>query len=310
MNRTFYLVILLISSPYFVIAQGCSDAGFCTMGAMKPDQNFNRQAKLKLRSIALQYYRAKTTASPIIDAVTLELNLALGDKMTGQIKLPYQQVTGILGENSGLGDISLSVTRNVLTKSKWELKGSLGLKIPTGNSRARAENGLTLPMYYQTSLGSFDVIAGLSFLSKNWLFAVGYQQALTANENDFTYGEWVRFSDKAYLGKYDVGIGLRRGTDIMFRAEHNIRFSNYSFNFGVLPIYRISRDRGIIRSRKNEGKVDTTGLALSILGGFSYHLNVSSSFKFIYGYKLTDRATNPDGLTRNWVVNATYEVRF
>ncbi|MBV6647389.1 MAG: hypothetical protein KI790_18165, partial [Cyclobacteriaceae bacterium] len=188
--------------------------------------------------------------------------------------------------------------------------GTIGGKIPTNDSDLKAENGFTLPMYYQTSLGSYDIVAGMSVLTKNWLFAVGYQQALTSNKNDFTWGEWVRFADREYLSKYDVGIGLRRGTDVMLRAERNFRFTNYSFNFGALGIYRITKDRGIIRTRENGGVPEITGLALSVLAGFTYHLNVSNSVKFIYGYKLDDRATNPDGLTRDDVITATYQVKF
>jgi hypothetical protein len=165
-------------------------------------------------------------------------------------------------------------------------------------------------MYYQTSLGSYDLVAGISYLSKNWLFAFGYQQALTANQNDFNWGEWANYPNREYLSNYDVGIGLLRGKDIMFRVERNFRFLNYSFNVGALPIYRITPDRGIIRTRENGGVVQTTGLALSMLGGFTYHLDVSNSIKIIYGHKITDRPTNPDGLTRDWVFNATYEFRF
>ena len=303
-------VIMLFVFSFYGYTQGCSDAGFCTMGAMKPDQNFNRRVKFKLRSIALHYHRAKTTLTPIIDAAILEVNVGLNPKTGIQFKLPYQKVSGTLGDNSGLGDISVSFTRNLLSKSKWDLNGSLGAKIPTGNSRARDENGLTLPMYYQTTLGSYDLIAGLSLLSRKWLFAVGYQQALTSNENDFTYGEWVTFQDKEYLGGYDVGIGLRRGVDVMLRIERNFRFVNYSFNVGLLPIYRLSEDRGIIRTRENGADIQTSGLALSALAGFTYQFDVNNGVKFIYGYKLVDRPTNPDGLTRDWVVNVTYEVRF
>lgn len=304
------LVLLLVVGSLRSLGQGCSDAGFCTMGAMKPDQNFSREINFKLRSIGIQYYRGKTTLTPIIDAVTLEVNLGINAISAVQIKLPYQKVSGTLGQTEGLGDISLSYTRTLFQKKTWDLNLSVGGKIPTGDSRKRAENGLTLPMYYQTTLGSYDIIGGLSIISRKWLIAAGYQQALTSNSNDFTYGEWVRFLDKEYLGGYDVGIGLRRGTDVMLRVERNFRFLNYSFNLGVLPIYRVTKDQGIIRTRENGAQITTTGLALSTLGGFTYHFDVSNSVKLIYGYKLIDRNTNPDGLTRDWVFNATYEIRF
>ena len=34
-----YLVVLLVICGYTAFAQGCSDAGFCTMGAMKPGES-------------------------------------------------------------------------------------------------------------------------------------------------------------------------------------------------------------------------------------------------------------------------------
>ena len=308
MIKTLYISLFLLFSIQLAYAQGCSDAGFCTMGAMRPGQNFSRETNFKLRSIGVQYYRGKTNLTPIIDAVTVELNVGIGEKSNLQIKLPYQRVSGNLGSNEGFGDISLSYTRTLLQKSSWDLKGSVGMKIPTGRSRATDDNGLTLPMYYQTTLGSYDVIAGLSLLSKKWLFAVAYQQALTSNQNDFTHGEWVRYPFPEYIKLHNVGVGLRRGIDVMLRAERTFRFANYSFNIGALPIYRITQDRGLILP---EGKQkDTTGLALSALGGVTYHFNTSNTVKLVYGHKITDRKVNPDGLTREWVVNVTYEVRF
>ncbi|MEL7147729.1 MAG: hypothetical protein AAFO69_15245 [Bacteroidota bacterium] len=217
---------------------------------------------------------------------------------------------GTLGTNEGFGDISLAVTRNLLRTDKLDLNVTLGAKIPTNGSDAKNEMGFTLPGYYQTSLGTYDVVAGVSLLTKKWLFAFGYQQALTSNKNDFTWGEWVMFSDREYLNGYDVGIGLRRGIDIMFRVERNWRFVNYSFNIGLLPIYRITPDRGIIMTRENGNNIDVTGLALSTLAGFTYHIDVTNSVKIIYGYKLTDRPTNPDGLTRDNVLTVAYQLRF
>lgn len=309
-------LFLIVSIQAFT--QGCSDAGFCTMGAMRPDQNFSRNIQFKLRSVSLQYYKGQSTLTPVIDAYTLELNFGLNELTGIQVKIPYQSITGTLtrlGDSQdvpirGLGDISLSYTRTFIRNQKFDLSGTLGVKIPTNNSDAKGTNGLTLPMYYQTSLGSYDIVAGVSLLSKGWLFAFGYQRALTANENDFNWGEWVRFQDRDYLSRYDVGIGLLRGTDIMFRVEKNFRFVNYSFNFGLLPIYRITPDRGIIRTRNNGGVVETTGLALSALAGFTYHLDVTNSIKFIFGHQIDDRDVNPDGLTRDWVINAIYVYRF
>lgn len=280
------------------------------MGAMRPDQDFNRKVNFKLRSASIQYHYGKTTLSPVIQAYTLDLDFGINSDFGFHVKVPYQTVSGNLGSNQGIGDISASATYRAYHHPDFDISVTLGGKIPTNNSRARAENGLTLPMYYQTSLGSYDIVMGMSIISRNWLFAAGYQQALTANENDFTWAEWVRYPSQNYINQHDVGIGLIRGSDVMMRVERNIRWLNYSVNFGLLPIYRITRDRGILITKENAGKVDTRGLAMTALTGFTYHLNVISSVKVLFGYKLTDRKTNPDGLTRDYVLNLTYTFRF
>ncbi|MEM9896178.1 MAG: hypothetical protein AAF789_07385 [Bacteroidota bacterium] len=307
--------VIVLAASFFllsgtVFSQGCSDAGFCTMGAMKPDQNFNRQLNLKLRTISFQYYRGKSTASVVVDSWTMEAVIGLNDLSSVQIKVPYQMTEGRLGSNQGIGDISLSYTRSLKRTLKYEINATIGGKIPTNNSQAKSEGGLTLPMYYQTSLGSYDIVSGISFLTSKWLVAFGYQKALTRTENDFTFGEWVRFPDKAYLASYDVGIGHRRGDDIMLRVERNFRFVNSSFNVGLLPIYRITPDSGILRARGDGASLQTTGLALSALSGFTYFFDTRNNIKLVYGRKITARLANPDGLTRNWVFNFIYEFRF
>ncbi|MFN8890139.1 MAG: hypothetical protein ACK5WF_21960 [Cyclobacteriaceae bacterium] len=58
---------LFLPSLFFILnitlsySQGCSDAGFCTMGAMKPDQPYNKKIQLKLRSMEVSFYRGTTT---------------------------------------------------------------------------------------------------------------------------------------------------------------------------------------------------------------------------------------------------------
>lgn len=292
-------------------SQGCSDAGFCTMGAMKPDQSFSRQINFKLRSVEFSYYRGTSTLSPVIYSVTADLNFGISDKLGFQVKVPYQWVKGRLGNTQSVGDISFSVTQNLYRTEQIDLNFTLGGKIPTNNSTHANANGLDLPMYYQTSLGSYDVIAGLSLLTNKWLVAIGYQQALTSNDNEFRFGEWIRFPDREYVRSYDSGVGLRRGIDLMLRTERSWRFLNYSFSLAALPIYRITPDRGlVIQSNEDRGEIKTTGLALSVLAGFTYHVSTSSGFKVLYGYKLLDRKTNPDGLTRDDVFTMAYLLRF
>src|SRR5690242_4332390 len=65
-------------------AQGCSDAGFCTMGALKPDQPYNKRIAIRLRSMEISFYRGTTTLTPVIYVATADLNFGINDKTSFQ----------------------------------------------------------------------------------------------------------------------------------------------------------------------------------------------------------------------------------
>lgn len=315
------LFLISLSFSFQLYSQGCSDAGFCTMGAMRPNQNYNKESSIKLRTIELNQYRGETTLTPIVWVTTLDVTVGINTRNFVQVKIPYQRISGNLTDFSnnkpvgGIGDISLSFTRNLIQKERYELHGTLGFKIPTNNSDIESEDGIDYHMYYQTSLGTFDMVAGAAIVTKNWLIATGYQLPfIHNNKNDFRWDEWGEYKGQAYIlehQKHPIGTELRRGSDVMLRVERNFRFSNYSFNVGLLPIYRITSDRAYNPTTKSSIKMDgTTGLALSALAGGTYHFNVNSSIKFMYGRKITQRDHNPDGLTRHAVYSLAYLYRF
>lgn len=317
------VVIIIVIQAFFYVkvkGQGCSDAGFCTMGAMKPDQAFSKKVNLKLRSIELSYYQGQTDLTPNITVINLDASFSITKNLSGQIKLPYFSVKGSFDNTSALGDISLSLTQRLIYTEKYDFSATIGTKIPTNNSdivssgKKNPESaGLVLPMYYQTSLGSVDFIAGASLMSSKWLIATGVQMALTANNNTWWEEEWKPpvYPSEEYVRSYDDANKLKRGTDIMLRVERNFRFTKYSFNIGLLPIFRITKDQTVDRAtgeyRKLEG---TTGMALTALGGATYNFNINNAVKFTYGQKITDREVNPDGLTRHNVMILAYLFRF
>ena len=302
------------------IAQGCSDAGFCTMGAMKPDQAYSKKINFKLRSIELSYYKGTTKTTTDIFVTNLDISIGLSQKTGFQVKLPYQWTKGNLGQAAGMGDISLSVTHNLHRLKKFDLNATLGMKIPSNNSDIQSQGrnrplsiGLVLPMYNQISLGSWDIVAGASLINEKWLIAVGYQDALTANKNTFKQDEWNEpvYPDSNYINLYDEATLLKRGTDLGLRLERNFKFARYNFNLGLLSIYRISKDRIIDEPTNEYVKLEgTTGLALTALFGVGYNFNINNTVKFTYGKKLTDRDVNPDGLTREEVMIVAYLFRF
>jgi hypothetical protein len=317
------LLLFFISS--IAHSQGCSDAGFCTMGAMKPDQPYSKRIAVKLQSAEISFYRGTTTLTPIIYVATADLNFSIKGKNTFQLKLPYQAVDGRLAKTQGMGDISLCFTRNIYSSDKFSLNLSFGGKIPTNRSdkTVKAPTGederWPLPMYYQTSLGTYDLISGLSLINRKWLLATGIQVPLNHNHNQFVWSRWAEAESglKAYADEYNQAKDLKRGVDVMVRVERNFRFSKFNFSAGLLPIYRITRDE-FVKSTNTEKDApeikvkpaQAQGLACSAIFTAGYNFDVRSGVKVLVGHKLKQRQTNPDGLTRELVSSITYIYRF
>jgi hypothetical protein len=313
--------ILILYTFHNAVGQGCSDAGFCTMGAMKPDQPYNKNIPVKLRALEFSVYRGTTTLSPIVYVATLDANFSVfGNKNSIQVKLPYQSVRGNLSNTGGLGDISLCYTRNIISTNKFDVNFSLGGKIPSNNANLKdSKTGLPLPMYYQTSLGSYDLITGISVITRKWLLATGIQHPLNKNENEFVWGNnesgWVKEyknnTDPEYVRSYNKANNLKRGTDVMVRVERNFRFSRLNFTLGLLPIYRITNDEVEDPATEERFKPkDAKGLALSGIGTVGYNFNVKSGIRLLLGHKIVQREHNPDGLTREMVTTISYNYRF
>lgn len=324
MNRNLFCFAFLLYSclSFSVFSQGCSDAGFCTMGAMKPDQKFHKQHSVKLRALEVNHYLGLTRFDDVIRAFNLDFNVAIGDKNQLQFKIPYQMVDGPLANTSGLGDISLSYTRNLITKEGYQLNATIGTKIPTGKPTKLDFKGRPLPMYYQTTLGTYDFIAGISFITRKWLIATGYQQALNGVDNQFLWGAYdpnganaanntdisQEFFDTVIKG-YPVARNLYRGKDLMLRVERNFRFSKFNVNLGMLYIYRIDKDE-IEKGDEILLTDNSNGLAWTGLAGFGYRISPQLGIKVMNGFRIIKRDFNPDGLSREFVNTIGLELRF
>jgi len=315
----FYVFIFLVI-PFSSYSQGCSDAGFCTMGAMKPSQHFSRKLNLKLRTVEVGQYIGVNRIGDVIMSYTADINIGLSPKYTVQIKLPYMLVFGRLANTNGLGDISLSASRNLIAREKYQLNFTVGAKIPTnkGDFKVQGTN-LPLPNYYQSSLGTYDVIAGLSFITKRWLFATGYQQALNSNGNQFLWGPWNKsgLADSLIAQQYPVCKQLHRGIDVMLRAERNFRLARFNAHLGLLGIYRLTEDEFTNKKGLRQKQNGTTGLALSGIAGMGYNFSARSGIKVIFGVRLMQRyrldqlhELSLDGLSREFVNTIGYEYRF
>jgi len=308
---------ILTSIVFFFISfhsfsQGCSDAGFCTMGAMRPNQFFKRKINLRLRSIEISQYFARTKFEDNIYSTTIDLNIGLSPKSSFQVKIPYTQIIGKLDKVKGWGDFSFSFTKSIIQKEKYHLNATIGTKVPTNNSNHKDDDGHSFTMYFQTSLGTYDAIGGLSLITKKWLVAVGYQQPLNSNQNEFNKKTWALTGspDSTIAKRYPNSTNLKRGNDIMLRVERNFRFSRFNCYAGLLNIYRINKDIATNENGIRGEVINSNGLVINLLAGAGYNFSAKMGIKFLFGIKLKERKSNPDGLSREIVSTLGYEYRF
>lgn len=220
-------------------------------------------------------------------------------KLFGQVKLPYTLVNGNLGSTHGLGDITLSLSYLALQHSNSTLSFSGGVKLPTNNADAFSSDNLPLPMIYQTSLGTTDVLLGVKYSYKKWDFTVGYQHPFNTNGNQYLPNPALEKIDE--YNSYFVSNKLKRADDGIFRVNRVFTYKKLDITPGLLFIYHLAEDE-VTDFFGNRVKVDgSSGLTLN--ANLAGSVSISNKFDvvFILGAPLVDRKSHPDGLARKLV---------
>jgi len=307
----FYLTALIIATASNLFSQGCSDSGFCTMGALKPDQPFSRKLTIRLNSIELTQHLGHTKYGDWIHATFLDAVVGVGNKTILQVRLPaYAIIEGNMPTTRGWGDLFFNASRRVRATEKYQVFVSLGTKIYTSRPDKESSNGQPMPMYQQTSYGSNDINTGVSLISRQWMVAVGYQRALNQIKNEFTHSAWAGDPLQEAVKPYDASAGLQRGDDLMFRVERNFRLSRFNFFVGSLNLWRVTKDQTLDFDGNLKPVSGSEGLASNLLVGAGYQFNTRMGVRLLTSFKLKERDANPDGLSRDFIAQLAYLVRF
>lgn len=303
--RTFiFFLLLLVWSQQFVHAQGCSDAGFCTAGAMKGGGALSDTTHRKMTwGLSLTAGAGEKATTIIIPQ--LEGSVGIGKQGILDAKLPINIANGRLGAHTGIGDLIATYTRHLYrSANRWQWQGTLGGRIGLGDANA-GDKGQSLPMPYQASLGTTDLIAGVSALyGRHLSFALGYQQPLLQyNNNEYlpsaTYP--VLSNDTDYFASRH----LRRKGDLLLRAEANWNWRKWRIAAGPLLIYHLCEDKIALQDGTGISLKGSEGLTLNLAGSLSYSFN-RTKIDLLAGAPFIVRDYRPDGLTRAWIITLRY----
>ncbi len=205
----------------------------------------------------------------------------------------------------GLSDIFL--TGNY--KPNDNLKFTIGAKIPFTNGNNKRKN-VSLPMDYQSSLGTVDFLVAFGFKLKKFQLALAVQQPITKNKNQFDVSDYPINSPIRQFQSTRNFFVFAAAT-FFSRISRPIAFtSKMKFTPGLLPIYHLSNDSYTDSSGTKREIAGSAGLTLNGNISLDVELTTKSTLQFSAAAPFIVRDTRPDGLTRSLIGVIEYSVRF
>ncbi len=306
----FATALVLTLSVKDTYAQGCSDAGLCSINLSDKDSTSD-ETKF---TFGLSNTTGVGDESVLINSTGIELGANYSD--FGIIaKIPFTFTTGTLGQTNGLGDLTVLISSRLLTTEDFSLSLAGGAKLATNNSDLLNEDDRSMPMVYQTSNGTNDIILLLAANFDNWVISSGVQIPLNRNENSFINNSALvepipGHSDEYYMNwqHYQSSRNFKRGSDIMLKIEKYFAVEDdLKFMAGVLPVYRLSESIYENSSGEDVTIMNTDGLTLNIIAGLNYKVTEKHTFGLNIGFPLVTREIRADGLTRALVASLDFK---
>jgi len=292
--------LLLLQSNHLV-AQGCSDAGFCTVNSFQP--NNNDSIKTYHNQIKTGIFFGKADNSISVFGNYVEYNRQINDRFGFDAKLTTLAQSGNDVSTFGLSDIFL----NANYQANKNLKFTLGAKVPLSDA-GNSKNNLPLPMDYQSSLGTLDLIVGVGYEIKKIQLVAALQQPLTQNDNQFLASQYPASSElRGFLSTNK----FQRSGDILLRVSYPLMIHpKIRLTPSILPIYHLKNDRFTNQNNVELEINNSKGLTLNGNVYLDYEINRRNGLQLNLGVPFLVRKSRPDGLTRSFIANVEYRVKF
>jgi hypothetical protein len=295
-------ILLIIAIGMFSnsFGQGCSDAGICSIGNGFQTADKELKNGIEVGSIFGAGEPDVTYISPYLTYTrTINERLSLTSKIT------YSVASGSFGQRGAFGDAYLIGNYNWKPKTNTQWSSLLGFKIPFTSSNLKI-NEFSLPLDYQSSLGTFDLIAGLNLNYKKWDFNTAVQIPVFNNNKNSYFREFSNTDDFPSTNLFE------RKSDALFRTTYTFQTATKKFTFkpNVLFIYHLGEDSFENAFGDRETIKNSDGLTINgnIIG--SYAINTKNTIELSLAAPFVVREVRPDGLTRKFTAGIIYKVSF
>jgi len=288
-----------------VFSQGCSDAGFCTIGNIHtiPLDSI----KEKKNKLSLLFTNGIGDQGVYVFTPGIQYEFEANAHFSFQSKITGNYASGNLGSAGGAGDLFLSSTYLFNSKKKTKNSFTLGVKLPLNAGDLRFENN-PLPMQYQSSLGTVDLIIGYKLGVKRLSVNFAWQLPLTGRNRNTFLPQYLN-TPAAYA--YAPSNDFNRKGDVLLRIAYQIISKDkWKWNSSLLSIYHLGEDTYVDRNISNKpvNIAGSEGLTVNITSMFAYKINKVITIGLSGGLPLVVRKVRPDGLTRAFAL--TPEINF
>lgn len=289
-----------------VHSQGCSDAGFCSLGILK--NNSPGSGKKYSLAIGANYGAGEQGTSTINPY--LEYGVRINNDLSGQVKMTAVYANGFLGSTFNVGDIFGFVNYAADPTATNQLNFLSGFKIPLSFANDKNKDGKPLPLDYQSSIGSFDLIEGVNYIiRKKWELNAGIQiPVVQKNKNSFFPDE---YSDHR-INSFPATNNFKRKGDALVRVGHYLflKKSSIMLKPNILAIYHLGEDSYENRSGQRESINGSDGLTMNAGIIATKRFKNNNELELIVAAPFIVRDSRPDGLTRSVVLNIQYRFIF
>jgi len=293
-------IVLLMLSVGKMQGQGCSDAGICSI-----NHGFQTEEKQFKNTLEFASIYSVGEADVVYFSPYLAYTKRFDDRFSFTAKVTYATSHGSFGTRSQFGDAFIIGNYTFKEERLKQWSALVGLKFPFTASNLKI-NGYSLPLDYQSSLGTVDLFLGMNLHYKRWDFN-GALQLPIVNLNKNSY-----FKEYGGTNDFTSTNLFKRQSDALLRATYAVKTTNQKFTFkpNVLFIYHLGEDTFENIFGQRESIKGSDGLTINGNLITSYRLNKQNLLELSLATPFVVRDIRPDGLTRSFVLGLQYQYSF
>jgi hypothetical protein len=302
--KRFCIILYLLASGQHLFSQGCSDAGFCTIGDFNSQHKSAASGTFHKNEIDIAFTYGTHGKNEKYYQPQLSYRLIKRNNSFFEFRLPLNSTkntsSGI--SNTGIGDITATYNSSI-SASKNKIEYSLGVRMSLTDASKKAVNAnQSYPMYLQPGLGTTDLIAVANYTIVKYIsVGTGIQLPL------------LQYNKNKTLFYPTSGVvsaeGYRRKPDALLRITAHYQAGKFKINGTALGIFHLADDY----YNTSNGKYSLTGskgTTLNYVFDFSYAPGNKISFGLLYASPFKTRKNIPDGLARSSVISPKLTLSF